>query len=484
MATQRMVCWVQWGVLIFLQSAVHAQNLDRTVSDKSGQVMSWVTFTDKSKLLAAHTPTQFGQHKPLKINIEVNSQIKYQEMVGFGANITDASAWLIQNKLSESAKQKLLQDLFGPSPGAGFSFTRLTMGASDFSMHHYSLNDTAPGTRDDALQNFSLAPMKADVLPILKWAMRINPQLKVMASPWSAPAWMKTTDSLIKGTLRPDAYGAFAKYLNQFADELLLEGIQLHAITLQNEPHFEPDDYPGMRLMPEMRAQLISDHVGPLFAKRKEKIRLLDWDHNWDDVQSPLAVLANEKARPYIAGVAWHCYGGEVQAQAQVHAAYPDKETYFTECSGGEWKPHWEETLPWYMKHLIIGTTRNWAKGVLLWNLALDENHGPHLGGCKDCRGVVTINSVTGKVTKNFDYYALAHASRFVRQGARRIDSSSGIDGIETVAFQNADDQSIVLVVLNGASEGRQFSVAFKGKTIRQELPSASVMTLTWRDFE
>jgi len=484
MATQRMVCWVQWGVLIFLQSAVHAQNLDRTVSDKSGQVMSWVTFTDKSKLLAAHTPTQFGQHKPLKINIEVNSQIKYQEMVGFGANITDASAWLIQNKLSESAKQKLLQDLFGPSPGAGFSFTRLTMGASDFSTRHYSLNDTAPGTRDDALRNFSLAPMKTDVLPVLKSAMLINPQLKVMASPWSAPAWMKTTNSLIKGTLRPDSYGAFAKYLNHFADELLLEGIQLHAITLQNEPHFEPDDYPGMRLMPEMRAQLISDHLGPLFAKRKEKIRLLDWDHNWDDVQSPLAVLVNEKARPYIDGVAWHCYGGEVQAQAQVHAAYPDKETYFTECSGGEWKPHWEETLPWYMKHLIIGTTRNWAKGVLLWNLALDENHGPHLGGCKDCRGVVTINSVTGEVTKNFDYYALAHASRFVRQGARRIDSSLGIDGIETVAFQNSDDQSIVLVVLNGASEGRQFSVAFKGKTIRQELPSASVMTLTWRDFD
>ena len=483
MATQRMVCWVQWGVLILLQSAVHAQNLDRTVSDKSGQVMSWVTFTDKSKLLAAHTPTQFGQHKPLKINIEVNSQIKYQEMVGFGANITDASAWLIQNKLSESAKQKLLQDLFGPSPGAGFSFTRLTMGASDFSMHHYSLNDTAPGTRDDALRNFSLAPMKADVLPILKWAMRINPQLKVMASPWSAPAWMKTTDSLIKGTLRPDAYGAFAKYLNQFADELLLEGIQLHAITLQNEPHFEPDDYPGMRLMPEMRAQLISDHVGPLFAKRKEKIRLLDWDHNWDDVQSPLAVLANEKARPYIAGVAWHCYGGEVQAQAQVHAAYPDKETYFTECSGGEWKPHWEETLPWYMKHLIIGTTRNWAKGVLLWNLALDENHGPHLGGCKDCRGVVTINSVTGEVTKNFDYYALAHASRFVRQGASRIESSFGAEGIETVAFQNADDRSIALIVLNGANENRQFSIQYKGKLVAYELPAASVMTLTWQDW-
>ena len=164
-----------------------------------------------------------------------------------------------------------------------------------------------------------------------------------------------------------------------------------------------------------------------------------------------------------------------------MHEKYPDKETYFTECSGGEWKPHWEETLPWYMKHLIIGTTRNWAKGVLLWNLALDENHGPHLGGCKDCRGVVTINS-TGQVTKNFDYYALAHASRFVRQGARRIHSSFGSEGIETVAFKNSDDHSIALIVLNGASEKRQFSVSFEGQTVQYDLPAASVITLTWRD--
>lgn len=472
----------QFWLLIFLHSVVHAQNLDRTVSDKSGEVMSWVTYTDKSKLLAPHTALKFEQRKPLKINIEVDSRIQFQEMVGFGANITDASAWLIQHKLSELAKQNLLQDLFGQSPGAGFSLTRLTIGASDFSMRHYSLNDMPLGTRDDAMRNFSLAPMKADVLPVLKSAMHINPQLKVMASPWSAPAWMKTTDSLIKGSLRPDAFGAFAKYLNKFADELLLEGIQLHAITLQNEPHFEPDDYPGMRLMPAMRAELIANHVGPLLAQRKDKIRILDWDHNWDDVQSPLAVLANAKARPYVDGVAWHCYGGEVQAQAQVHEKYPDKETYFTECSGGEWKPHWEETLPWYMKHLIIGTTRNWAKGVLLWNLALDENHGPHLGGCKDCRGVVTINSATGQVTKNFDYYALAHASRFVRQGARRIHSSFGSEGIETVAFKNSDDHSIALIVLNGASEKRQFSVSFEGQTVQYDLPAASVITLTWRD--
>lgn len=474
---------ILWGTAlnVFAQSNFGANSEATTVSQKAGEVLSWVTFTDQSKLLASHHKAQFANGVKLPIHIEVDSAQKFQEMIGFGANISDASAQLINQKLSPPAKEKLLQDLFGPAPGAGFSFTRLTIGASDFSTHHYSYNDMPVGQRDDELTHFSIEPMQKDVLPVLKAAMRINPQLKVMASPWSAPGWMKTTDSLVKGTLRPDAYDAFARYLAKYADAMAQEGIALHALTLQNEPHFEPDDYPGMRLMPEIRAKLIADHVGPLFHKRKNPVRILDWDHNWDEVNSPLSVLANEKARQYVAGVAWHCYGGDVNAQSQVHDAFPEKDTYFTECSGGEWKPNWEETLPWYMRNLIIGTTRGWAKGVMMWNIALDEKFGPHLGGCKDCRGVVTIHSETGEITRNFDYYALAHASRFVRPGAHRIASTFGQDGIETVAFQNADDLSIALIVLNGANVKRTFSVAYKGQSFAYDLPAASVLTLTWK---
>ena len=229
-----------------------------------------------------------------------------------------------------------------------------------------------------------------------------------------------------------------------------------------------------------MRARLIAENLGPLLAARKTPVRILDWDHNWDEPQAPLQVLADPKARPYVAGVAWHCYGGDVAAQTQVHDAYPDMETYFTECSGGDWKPHWAETLPWYMRNLIIGTTRGWAKGILLWNIALDENHGPHTGGCTDCRGVVTINSATGAVTRNFDYYALAHVSRFVRPGARRIDSSSGLDGLESVAFQNADDNSIALVVLNSAAAERRFTVTSGAQRFEHSMPAASVATFVW----
>lgn len=443
-------------------------------------VHSWVTLTDQSKLLFQEADTFFDPKASLPLNIEVDASKRYQEMVGFGANISDASAWLIQNRLNDQQRKALMADLFGKSPGVGFSFTRLTIGASDFSRSHYTLDDVPAGQTDYPLTQFSIAPMRADVLPVVKSALAINPQLRVMASPWSAPAWMKTNDSLIQGALRPDAYDAFARYLGKFADAMEAEGVPLFAITLQNEPHFEPKDYPGMRVDSAARAKLIGEHVGPLFAQRAKPVRILDWDHNWDEPQAPLAVLADEKARPFVAGVAWHCYAGDVAVQSVVHEAYPDKETYFTECSGGEWKPHWRETLPWYMRNLILGTTRGWAKGVLMWNIALDETHGPHLGGCNDCRGVVTIDSKSGEVTRNFDYYALAHASRFVRPGAHRIGSTTAVDGLETVAFQNADDRSVVLIVLNGADQARHFSVRFGGKSFAYTMADASVATLVW----
>jgi len=485
---EAMMQWLKWRVsapvlvgLFLLGCGGAGPTQSSAIDPGTAAVQTWLTLTDQSKLLALQTGTSFAPAMAaLPLNIEVDPGQRYQEIVGFGANITDASAWLIQNRMNAQQRSALMADLFGKAPGIGLSFTRLTIGASDFSLRHYSLDDVAPGQTDYPLASFSIDPMRADVLPVLKSALAINPQLRVMASPWSAPAWMKSSDSLIKGTLRPEAYGAFAAYLNKFVDALQAEGVPMFALTLQNEPHFEPLDYPGMRLDPAMRANLISQNLGPLLAKRTAPVRILDWDHNWDEPQSPLQVLADDKARPYVAGVAWHCYGGDVAAQTLVHDAYPDKETYFTECSGGDWKPNWPETLPWYMRNLIIGTTRGWAKGVLLWNIALDENHGPHAGGCTDCRGVVTINSQTGAVTRNFDYYALAHVSRFVRQGARRVESSTGLDGLESVAFQNSDDNSIALVVVNSAVAERRFSVGFGGQRFAYTLPAASVATFVW----
>jgi glucosylceramidase len=291
---------------------------------------------------------------------------------------------------------------------------------------------------------------------------------------------MKTTGSLIKGTLRAEAYPAFAEYLRRYVQSYEAEGVPIFAITLQNEPHFEPENYPGMRLTPEQRAEVIGSHVGPLFERSGVTARILDWDHNWDEPASPLAVLEDSSARKYVNGVAWHCYAGDVAAQTPVHDAYPEKDVYFTECSGGQWAPTWADNLAWYTRTLIIGSTRGWAKGVLLWNLALDESHGPHLGGCSDCRGVVTIDSKTGAVTRNEEYYALAHASRFVHPGARRIASTMAVDSLETVAFRNTDDGSTVLIVVNAGKLGRTFAVRSGARSFRFTLPPGAVTTLRW----
>jgi len=469
-------------MLFSLASFVTTPAASSGQTSASGAVEAWTTTGDKTQLLAKAPNVRWATLEQVgtTTQIDVDTAITYQEMVGFGAAITDASAWLIQTKLSPAQREALLQDLFGRTTGIGLSFTRLTIGASDFSRTHYSLDDVPAGESDSALRRFSIDPNRADVLPVVKRAVAINPSLKVMASPWSAPAWMKTTGSLIKGTLRSGAYPAFAEYLRRYVQAYEAEGVPIFAITLQNEPHFEPENYPGMRLTPSQRADVIKTQVGPLFERSGVTTRILDWDHNWDEPESPLAVLEDSSARKYVTGIAWHCYKGDVAAQTPVHDAYPEKDVYFTECSGGQWAPNWADNLVWYTRTLIIGSTRGWAKGVLLWNLALDESHGPHLGGCGDCRGVVTIDSKTGSVTRNEEYYALAHASRFVRPGARRVASTTGVDSLETVAFRNSDDGSTVLIVVNAGKLGRAFVVRSGARSFRFTLPPGAVTTLRW----
>jgi glucosylceramidase len=456
------------------------------------RVQVWVTTGDQKQLMA-HGPDLAFDTSPSAgpaagTAIELDDARRYQAIVGFGAALTDASAMLIQDKLSASQRAALLQDLFGrggkgDDGGLGLSMTRLTIGASDFSTVDYSFDDVPAGKSDPTLAHFSIAPNRANVLPVVKAARAVNPSLAVMASPWSAPAWMKTTDSLIKGHLKPDAYAPFAQYLLRYVQAYAAEGVPIFALTLQNEPHFEPDNYPGMRVEPAERAAFIGNHLGPLLAGTGVKI--FDWDHNWDQPESPLATLADPKAARYIDAVAWHCYGGKPAVQSTVHDAHPDKDVYLTECSGGDWAPGWARQLQFFTGTLLIDGTRNWARGVLFWNLALDENKGPHLGGCGTCRGVVTIDSRTGQVTRNPEYYALAHVSRFVRPGAQRIAStdiagSGGAAGIQNVAFRNPDDGSHVLVLANPGHDARTLDVRDGARSFRARLPADSVATYVW----
>src|SRR5438874_10170148 len=445
-------------------------------------VQVWLTTPGGYKLLSQEPDIHFASGgAAVPTTITVDEGTTYQQMVGFGAAITDASAWLLQNGMTPSQREALLQELFGPKPGLGLSFTRLTMGASDFSLHQYSYDDMPAGETDSSLAHFSIDSNRAYVLPVVQRALAINPQLKIMASPWSPPGWMKTTGSLIQGTLLPEAYGPLAEYFGRYIEAYRAAGVPIYAVTVQNEPHYEPPNYPGMRLEPPARARFVGQYLGPLFARRGIGTIILDWDHNWDEYTSPLQVLADSVAPRYIAGIAWHCYGGDVSAQTLVHDAHPEKDAYFTECSGGEWAASFADNLKWFVRTLIIGSTRGWAKGVLLWNLALDEQHGPHTGGCGNCRGVVTINSASRAVTRNVEYYVLAHASRFARPGAHRIASTSGIEGLESVAFRNADDGSKALIVVNTAAQQRSFAVRWAGQSFSSAIPAGAVVTFYWK---
>lgn len=453
---------------------------------ESGKARVWLTTSDHRIALAEQQalPLQHeAQGKDGDVHINVDASQRLQAMVGFGASLTDASAWLIQHKMSPSQRQALLQELFGrEGNGLGLSFSRLTIGASDFSRHHYSLDDPADGKPDPQLKHFSIEPNRDDVVPVAKAALAINPQLHIMASPWSAPAWMKSGNSLIQGTLKPEYYDAFARYLIKYVDAYAAEGIPIFALTVQSEPDYEPKDYPGMRLNAPARARFIGDHLGPLLAERATPVQIFDWDHNWDKPHEPLGVLADAKANRYVSAVAWHCYGGDVSAQSPVHDAYPDKDAYMTECSGGTWEPVRSGGLTLQARQEVIQSVRHWARGVLFWNLALDENRGPQKGGCDTCRGVVTIDSRTGAVSRNDEYYALGHASRFVRQGARRIASSDTQQDVDNVAFRNEDDGSRVLVVTNSAQQPRRIQVREGAHGFSYTLPARSLATFVWAE--
>lgn len=461
------------GALVVLTVAACASAGDPEVLAAS----AWMTTGDRSQMLSEQAPLRFTTEVPSdRPVLAVDVTRRFQHMVGFGAAITDASAWLIQTRLTPTQRDALMQELFGRAEGGlGFSFTRVTIGASDFSLDHYSLADLP----DPTLKDFSARRMEEYVFPTVRQALAINPDLEIMATPWSAPGWMKTTGSMIQGELKPEFYATYADYFRRYIEAAAAQGVPTDYLSIQNEPDFEPDSYPGMRWGPEGRANFIGHHLGPLLQTEGIETKILDWDHNWDQPEQPLRVLSDPDARAFVAGVAWHCYLGDVTAQTQVHDAYPDKSAFFTECSGGEWASDFSDSFVWMMKNLIIGSTNGWARGVLMWNLALDETYGPHSGGCGDCRGVVTIDSHTGAIQRNQEYYAFGHASRFVRAGAQRV-GLVGADGLTGVAFLNPDGER-VLIVLNEGSMPVAFGIQDGRRQASAELPPQSAATYVWR---
>jgi glucosylceramidase len=440
----------------------------------------WLSTADRRLRLARQPDIEMTVQKPLPDDVIVDVHSTFQSIVGFGAALTDSSAWLIQNRLNPLQRSALLQELFGPPPGLNLSMTRLTIGASDFSQQPYTLDDLPTGEVDPSLLHFNVTANLREVIPTVRQVMAVNPELRIIASPWSAPAWMKSSANLIGGQLQEPFESAYADYLVKYVDTYRGYGIPIFALTVQNEPAFVPASYPGMEMPAATRARLIAQYLGPALARRKPKTLILGWDHNWDEPGQPMNVLADTDAARYIDGVAWHCYRGTPSTQSDVHLAYPGKDTYITECSGGDWESARKGELLWFARDLLLAGIRHWARGVIYWNLVLDEQHGPHLGGCDLCKGVVTIDSRTGEVSRNDEYYAFAHFSRFVLPGAVRVGSSETDKDINNVAFLNASDGSVVLVMVNSHEDARQVAVAQGMSRFQYTLPPQSVATFVW----
>lgn len=413
--------------------------------------------------------------------IVIDTAVRFQTIEGYGAALTGSSAYLLNRKMNALNRKTLLKDLFDPITGIGISYLRLTMGASDFSLSNFSYDDMAVGQNDFNLEHFNMSQDTLDVIPMAKEILEVYPEMTYLGSPWSPPGWMKTGGSMVGGSLRTDCYSTYANYFIKYIQAMGQEGIRIDAITPQNEPLYSTASYPCMDMQPNAQLDFIKDHLGPKFAAADIVAKIIIYDHNWDRPDYPITILNDPDAKQYIEGSGFHAYGGQVTAMSAVHDAYPDKSLYFTEISGGRWSPDFSENLMWFMQNIFIGTARNWSKNALLWNLALDQNDGPKNNGCGDCRGVVTINSITGQVTKNVEYYCLAHFAKFIRPGAERISTKipQGLTNIDAVSFQNTDGTK-VLVALNTGSENKIFSIKQSNNNMSYTLPAKSVVTIVW----
>lgn len=437
----------------------------------------WLTNPDRSSALTPIVSTVFKKEAGLSSTIVVDTTTTYQTMDGFGFALTDGSAQVIHQKMSAADQTSLLNELFTANQsGIGISYLRISIGASDLSDHVYSLDDMPSGQTDETLSNFSIDPIRTDLLPVLKAIVALNPQIKIIATPWSAPTWMKSNASAVGGSLLPQYYSAYSNYFVKYIQAMAAEGITITAVTPQNEPE-NPYNTPSMTMTRSEQNSFVQS-LGAAFASAGITTKIILFDHNCDDPNFPISILDDSKSRPYVDGSAFHLYAGDISALSSVHNAYPDKNLYFTE----QWtsaQGSFGGDLLWHVKNLIIGAPRNWSRNVIEWNLANNENLGPHTpGGCTQCQGAITINSQTGQVTRNVSYYIVAHASKFVKPGATRI-SSFIVDNLQNVAFLNPDG-SKVLIVANDNSATKSFSISYKGMVAAASLQAGAVATYVW----
>lgn len=436
----------------------------------------WITKGDQSVLLQKQNTIQlFGTIANSFQTIDIDETQTFQTIDGFGYTLTGGSVEVI-NSLNPTKKQELLQELFGnTTTSIGISYLRISIGASDLNSSVFSYNDLPNGQVDTAQTNFSLAPDNALIL-LLNEILLINPNIKIMAVPWSAPLWMKVNYTSVGSSLFAAYYNSYATYFVKYIQGMQAHGITIDAVCPQNEP-LNPNNNPSMSMSAAQQLSFIKK-LGLAFQNANITTKIVSYDHNCDVPSYPISILNDAVAYPYVDGSAFHLYGGDISALSTVHDAYPNKKLYFTEqwtSSVGDFAVD----LKWHVKNVIIGSMRNWSVNALEWNLANNASFGPHTsGGCTQCKGAITINN-SSSYTRNVAYYNIAHASKFVPNGSIRI--ASNLSGnLSNVAFKTPSGKK-VLIVENDGSTTETFNIKFNGEWITTSLVAGAVGTYIWQ---
>jgi glucosylceramidase len=435
----------------------------------------WTTNADARALLAPST-IDFAKAKDDKFNvITIDTSQKFQTIDGFGYTLTGGSATLI-NQLTSNTKEALLQELFTTkNKGIGLSYLRISMGASDLSASVFSYDDVQNGETDIPLAKFSLSQDTLDLIPLLKRILAINPNLKILATPWSAPVWMKTNKNSIGGNLNPQYYGVYARYFVKYIQEMKAQGIPIDAVTLQNEPEHGGNN-PSMLVTPAHAIDFVKNHLGLAFKTANITTKIIVWDHNCDNPNYPITILNDPAAKVFINGSAFHLYAGNISALSQVYTVHPDKDLYFTEQWTGS-KGDFAGDFKWHIKNVMLGSMRHRSRVALEWNLANDAAFAPHTpGGCTECKGALTIQNEN--ITRNVAYYIIAQLSKFVPTGSVRI-ASDDTGALQTVAFKTPDNKTI-LVIFNDGNSTEFFNLSCHGKWITYSITAGTAATYVW----
>ena len=409
--------------------------------------------------------------------IVVDANATKQEILGFGAAMTDSSCYVL-SQMKDDERQAVMHDLFAPGEMA-FNVCRTCVGSSDYARTKYSFDES--DEPDPEMKKFSIDHDKAYILPVLREARKLNPDLFLFSSPWSPPGWMKPNKSMLGGAMRKTSFPAYALYFQKFLEGYKAEGVLIDAVTVQNETDAEQEgNMPACLWAQEQEMEFAAKFLAPALRKAGLPTKIWVLDHNYSLWGRAIDELSDPDVYNAVDGIAWHGYVGEPSAMTRVHEAFPDKDAYWTEGGPDINQPDYQtDWTNW--AGTFNGILNNWARSITAWNIALDENGKPNIGPFS-CGGTVTVENGTHKVTRSGQYHAFAHYTRHVKRGAKVLStgaaSSKDAKALSHVAFRNPDG-SHVLVVANPGPE-RTVQVQATGNSLEFKAPADSVHTLEW----